>query len=98
MAMSYMEQLDKRGRDQRNSRLALDELNRVIEDYGDSDYANSAKLKRDLVLEAIAAKEMEVGRFYLKRGNYASALNRFQLVVRRVRDNRICSRGSASAG
>ena len=81
VAMSYFDQLDKRGRDRSNARLALVELNEVIEFYGYSDYARPARLKIDLVYENIAAKEMEVGRYYLKRGNYASAINRFRVVV-----------------
>ncbi len=81
VAMSYFELLELRGRDQGNSRKALEELNAVIEDYGDSDYAKSAQLKADVVYDHLAAKEMEIGRFYLKRGNYSSALNRFRTVV-----------------
>src|SRR5262245_41905335 len=32
-------------------------------------------------LDQLAARHMEVGRFYLRNGNYAAALNRFKLVV-----------------
>ena len=81
VAMSYFEQFDRRGRDRGNSLKALEEFRSVMEDYGESDYARSAQLKLDLVHNHLAAKEMEVGRYYLKRRNYASAVNRFRTVV-----------------
>ena len=53
----------------------------MIERYPDSEYARSAILKFDLAFDHLAAKEMEVGRYYLKRHNYAAAVNRFRVVV-----------------
>jgi outer membrane protein assembly factor BamD len=38
-------------------------------------------LKFDLAFDHLAAKEMEIGRYYLKRGHYAAASNRFRTVV-----------------
>ncbi len=81
VAMSYYDQLDDRGRDQKNTMSALQELQAVTENYPGSDYARSAELKFDLAVNHMASKEMEIGRFYLKRGNYAAAINRFQFVV-----------------
>ena len=83
VAMSYYDQLDKRGRDQANTTKALDSLQLVMENYPESDYAKSAELKFELAKNHLAAKEMEVGRYYLKRGNYTAAINRFQFVVER---------------
>jgi len=56
-------------------------LRATFERYPGSDYARSARLKFDLAFNHLAAKEMEVGRFYLKRGNYTAAINRFRNVV-----------------
>ncbi len=81
VAMSYYEQLDDRGRDQQNTEKAIEELQAVTTSYPDSDYANSAELKFDLAVNHLASKEMEVGRYYLKRGNYAAAIRRFQFVI-----------------
>ena len=49
---------------------ALQGMRDVIETYPDSEYARSAILKFDLAFDQLAAKEMEVGRYYLKRGHY----------------------------
>ena len=53
----------------------------MIEQYPDSEYAKSAMMKFDMAFDQLAAKEMEIGRYYLKRGNYAAAINRFRTVV-----------------
>ena len=81
MALSYYDQIDEVGRDQGLTFQALQALRVVIEQYPDSEYAKSAALKFDLAFDHLAAKEMEIGRYYLKRGNYTAAINRFRVVV-----------------
>ncbi len=81
LALSYYDQIDDVGRDQGLTLEALRELRSVIEEYPESDYARSAILKFDLAFDHLAAKEMEVGRYYLKRGHYVAAINRFRIVV-----------------
>lgn len=81
LALSYYDQIDDVGRDQGLTFQALQALRGVIETYPDSEYANSAILKFDLAFDHLAAKEMEIGRYYLKRGHYTAAINRFRVVV-----------------
>lgn len=81
LAISYYDQIDQVGRDQGLTFQALQALRTVIERYPDSEYAKSAVLKFDLAFDHLAAKEMEIGRYYLKRGNYSAAINRFRVVV-----------------
>lgn len=81
LALSYYDQVDDVGRDQGLTYQALQALRVVIEEYPDSEYAKSATLKFDLAFDHLAAKEMEIGRYYLKRKNYAAAINRFRAVV-----------------
>jgi len=81
MALSYYDQIDDVGRDQGITFQALSGMRDVIETYPDSEYARSAILKFDLAFDQLAAKEMEVGRYYLKRRHYAAAINRFRVVV-----------------
>jgi outer membrane protein assembly factor BamD len=81
MALSYYDQIDDVGRDQGLTFQALKGMRDVIETYPDSEYARSAILKFDLAFDQLAAKDMEVGRYYLKRRNYAAAINRFRTVV-----------------
>ncbi|MCT8161024.1 outer membrane protein assembly factor BamD [Pseudoruegeria sp. SHC-113] len=81
LALSYYDQIDAIGRDQGLTFQALQALRTVIERYPDSEYARSAILKFDLAFDHLAAKEMEVGRYYLKRGHYSAAIARFRVVV-----------------
>lgn len=81
MALSYYDQIDDVGRDQGITFQALAGMRDVIETYPDSEYARSAILKFDLAFDQLAAKEMEVGRYYLKRRHYTAAINRFRVVV-----------------
>lgn len=81
LALSYYDQIDEVGRDQGLTFQALQALREVIERYPDSEYANSSILKFDLAFDHLASKEMEIGRYYLKRDNFSAAANRFRVVV-----------------
>lgn len=81
LALSYYDQIDEVGRDQGLTFLALQELRKVIEVYPDSEYARSSILKFDLAFDHLASKEMEVGRYYLRRDQFPAAINRFRVVV-----------------
>nr|WP_245218495.1 outer membrane protein assembly factor BamD [Rubellimicrobium aerolatum] len=81
LALSFYDQIDDVGRDQGLTFQALQALRTVIEVYPDSPYAADAVAKFDLAFDHLAAKEMEIGRYYLSRGHYTAALNRFRIVV-----------------
>ena len=81
IALSYYDQIEDVGRDQDLTINALRAFRVVIEQYPDSEYARAAGLKFDLAFDHLAGKEMEVGRYYLKRSNFAAASNRFRTVV-----------------
>jgi outer membrane protein assembly factor BamD len=81
-ALCYYEQITDVARDQSMTTDALDALSALIARYPDSQYARDAKLKRDLTLDHLAGKEMEIGRYYLTRNEYNAAMNRFISVVK----------------
>ena len=81
LALTFYDQIEDVGRDQGLTFQALVHLRRVIEEYPNTEYARSAVLKFDLAFDHLAAKEMEIGRYYLRRGNYSAAVNRFRVVV-----------------
>ena len=80
-AISYYEQITDVGRDQQVTEYALRALSEVVQRYPGTGYARDARLKIDLALNHLAGKEMEIGRFYLKRHQYAAAINRFRVVI-----------------
>lgn len=81
LALSYYDQIDQVGRDQGITFQALQALRLVIERYPDSEYAQDAILRFDLAFDHLAGKEMEIGRYYLRRQHYTAAINRFRVVV-----------------
>ncbi|MDB0006097.1 outer membrane protein assembly factor BamD [Planktomarina temperata] len=85
LALSYYDQISEVGRDQDVTVKALQELRLLIERYPDSKYAKDSAEKFDMAFSFLAAKEMEVGRYYLQRGYYTSAVNRFRKVVQEFR-------------
>ena len=81
IAMSYYQQIEDVTRDQKITQSASDSFNELIRRYPQSRYANDARLKLDLINDHLAGKEMEVGRFYQRSGNWLAAATRFREVV-----------------
>ena len=80
-ALNYYEQITDVGRDQGITQKAREALNEVVRRYPESQYAKDAKIKLDLVLDHLAGKELEIGRYYLNRGKLIGAINRFKHVI-----------------
>jgi outer membrane protein assembly factor BamD len=83
IGVSDYEQISDVGRDQRNTELALEAFEELIRRFPESGYARDAGLKADLARDHLAGKEMNIGRYYLRRGKYVAAINRFQSVIDR---------------
>ncbi|URD59871.1 outer membrane protein assembly factor BamD [Sphingomonas sp. KRR8] len=81
VAMSYYNQIADVTRDQKVTGQALDSFNELIRRYPESRYASDARLKLDLINDHLAGKEMEVGRFYQRSGNWLASVQRFRTVV-----------------
>jgi outer membrane protein assembly factor BamD len=81
IALTYYDEIVDVGRDQGTTESALHALREVVNRYPESDYARDAQLKIDLTLDHLAGKEMAIGRYYLKRGHFSAAINRFRVVV-----------------
>ena len=79
--LSYYEQIADVGRDQEVTDRALKTLDEVVRRFPDSRYARDARLKIDLTRNHLAGKEMEIGRYYLRLGQYLAAINRFRRVI-----------------
>ena len=80
-ATSLYEQVGDVNRDQKKTDEALIALQDLIQRFPDTEYARDARLKVDLTRDHLAGKEMTIGRFYLRQGEYLSAINRFRTVV-----------------
>lgn len=81
IALSYYDQIEDVGRDQQVTAKAVEAFKTLIVNYPNSEYVKAAELKFDLAFDHLAGKEMEVGRYYLKRQQFPAAINRFRIVV-----------------
>ena len=81
IAMDYYEQIQDVTRDQKITQQALDAMNELMRRYPESRYAADARVKVDLIRDHLAGKEMEIGRFYQRRGDWLASVLRFRIVV-----------------
>ena len=81
VAMSYYQQIEDVTRDQKITQSASDSFGELIRRYPESRYASDARVKLDLINDHLAGKEMEIGRFYQRQGNWLAATIRFRTVV-----------------
>ena len=81
IALCNYEQIQIAGLDGYFNDLALKSFEQVIKRFPESKYAKDSRQKIILVKSNIAAKHMEIGRFYLNNKKYIAALNRFKIVV-----------------
>ncbi len=81
VAMSYYQQIEDVTRDQKITQSASDSFGELIRRYPESRYASDARLKLDLINDHLAGKEMEIGRFYQRQGNWLASTTRFRTVV-----------------
>ncbi len=81
LAMCYYETIEGEKKDLAPLVLSKKELNFIIKNYPETDYAYDARFKIDLINDVLAAKEVYIGRHYVKKQKWIPALNRFKNVL-----------------
>jgi outer membrane protein assembly factor BamD len=81
IASAYFDDMSGPNRDQSNTRKALAEYKILKTRYPDSQYAKDADNRIRICEDSLAAAEMEVARYYMKKRNYVGAINRFKTVA-----------------
>ena len=81
VASSYYNAVLDITRDQERAEKALVAFQEVVQRWPKSEYAGDAKYKLGVLRDQLAGREMEIGRFYLKKRNFTAAINRFRIVV-----------------
>ncbi|AFX98329.1 outer membrane lipoprotein [Candidatus Endolissoclinum faulkneri L2] len=79
--LCYYEQIVDVERDQKLTSEALSSFEELVKRFPNSKYARDANFKIDLALNHLAGQEMNIGRWYMRQGQYLSAINRFQHVI-----------------
>ena len=82
IAICYFEQLYDEKKDLKPLVKAREKFVYVLNNYPNTDYAIDAKWKIGLIVDQMAAKEMYIGRYYMKIEKWIAAINRFQFVVK----------------
>jgi outer membrane protein assembly factor BamD len=82
LAMCYYEKIENEKKDLQPLISAKKEFNFVINNYPNTDFALDSKFKIDLINEVIAAKEMYLGRHYIKKERWIPAINRFKNILK----------------
>jgi outer membrane protein assembly factor BamD len=85
---SFYDRIPEVERDQERTEKAISSLEEVVRKYPNTEYAVAAKKKIGMARDQLAGKEMDVGRWYLDRKDYAAAINRFRTVVTRYQTTR----------
>ena len=80
-ALCYYEQIPDVRRDQSNTLSAMTSFQEVIRRFPDTTYAADAKGKVDLTRDRLAAKDMDIGRYYERQHMYIAAIGRFRDVA-----------------
>lgn len=81
ISMSYYQQIEDVTRDQSITDSAKSSFSELIRRYPETRYAADARLKLDLINDHLAGKQMEVGRFYQRSGQWLAATYRFRDVI-----------------
>ncbi len=68
-------------RDQQAERDAYQSFKQLVDQFPQSTYADDARLHMNFIVNALAAYEVSVARYYFRRGAYIAAVNRAQQTV-----------------
>ena len=82
LAIVYYETIEGEKKDLAPLILSKKEFDFIIKNFPNSDYAYDAKFKIDLINDILAAKEVYIGRHYIKKKKWIAALNRFKNVLK----------------
>ena len=81
IGMSYYDQVLDPKRDQTYARRSLTAYATLIQRHPNSRYAQEATNRMRILRDLLAANEMQIGRYYLRKNNFLAAINRFRSVV-----------------
>jgi len=81
IGMCYYEQILDEKKDLKPLLKAREKFEFIVKEYPNTDYAVDVRFKLDLITDQLAAKEMYIGRYYMKVEKWIPAINRFKTVV-----------------
>ena len=88
-AMCYYAQISSTGRDTGLSMKALKHFKIIISKYPNTKYAKDSKFKIQYLKTNLAKNELNIGKFYLKKGAPASSIKRFKSILQNYQNTSI---------
>jgi outer membrane protein assembly factor BamD len=79
--MGHIAPKDMTERDPKAAQEAFDAFKELVTRYPDSKYAPDARLRMNYLVNALAAAEVNVAEYYLRRSAYVAAVNRAQYAL-----------------
>lgn len=80
--LSWLTSPDMSDRDPKSTRESFAAFKEVVTRFPESKYAADATARMRYLINALAAHEVHVARYYMKRGAYLAAANRAQFAIR----------------
>ena len=89
LAMCYYAQVSSEDRDPSTSIKSLKYFKLIITKYPNTVYAKDAKLKIQLLENTLAKNELNVGKFYLRKGAPGSSIKRFKSILQNYQNTSV---------
>ena len=81
LGLCFYEQIVDERKDLQSIENSKNIFSQLIKEYPNTEFANDAEFKLNLINDILAAKEMYVGRYYFDRKKWIAAINRFKYVI-----------------
>jgi len=81
LGICFYEQIIDETKDLQSIINAKNAFQNLIKKYPQTDFAIDAEFKLDLINDILAAKEIYIGRYYVDKKKWISAINRFRTVI-----------------
>ncbi len=84
--MNFLAKQDMADRDQKAAKDSFEAFKELVTRFPDSKYSEDARLRMNYMVNNLAKSEVNVARYYFKRGAYVAALNRLQVALQEYPD------------
>lgn len=80
--LAYLSKQDNSERDPKAAKDSFDAFKALVTRYPESKYTPDAILRMNYLVNSMASQEVNVAKYYIKRGAYLAAANRAQVAIR----------------
>ena len=80
-AMCYYENIIDEKKDLEPLLTSKKRFQFIVQNFPDTDFAQDANFKINLINDVLASKEMYLGKYYIKKQKWAAAINRFKNIL-----------------